>query len=84
MASKEKKTAPELVAMIMDEFRVHNFNDIGDLRVFPTQEGPSNWKASYNIEATRSGPWPVYQEVDNLIRLFQNDFELIESGDSNG
>jgi hypothetical protein len=39
MTSKERKTAPELVAMMMNEFRVHQFNDIIDLVVSPAKEG---------------------------------------------
>jgi hypothetical protein len=80
MASKERKTAPELVAMMMDEFRIHQFNDIVDLMVSAAQTGPSNWTASYNIEAARLGPWPVYPEVDNIIRLFQNEFRVSRGG----
>jgi hypothetical protein len=80
MASKEKKTAPEIVAMITDEIRRYpQYNCIIDITVVPSQGGQTNWSANYNTEATRSGPWPVYltMEIDKLIRLFQNDFELI-------
>jgi hypothetical protein len=76
MASKEKKTASELTAMMMDEFRHHQFNHIVDLTISPAQQDPANWTASYNIEATGPGPQPLFPEVDKLIRLFQNDFEL--------
>jgi hypothetical protein len=80
MASKEKKTAPELVAMITDEIRRYpQYNCIIDITVLPSQGGLTNWRANYNTKATRSGPWPVYltMEIDKLIRLFQDDFELI-------
>jgi hypothetical protein len=77
MASKEKKTAPELVALITNELHYHQFNHIVNVTVSPSQQGPVNWTASYDVEASRSGPWPVYPEVDKLIQLFQEDFDLI-------
>jgi hypothetical protein len=77
MASKEKKTAPELAAMIMDETRAHPvFNDIIGVTISPTERGPSNWTAEFTFAASRSGPWPVFPEADKLLRLFQDDFEL--------
>lgn len=80
MASKEQTTATDLVRMITDELRLYpQFNGIVGVTVSATQQGPSNWKADYTIAATRSGPWPVFQEVDKLIRLFQDDFELAET-----
>jgi hypothetical protein len=78
MASKEQKTAAELAALIMNEFRQYpQLNDIVGVKISPTQQGPANWTASCTIEASRSGPWPVFPEVDKLIRLFQDDFDLI-------
>jgi hypothetical protein len=79
MASKQLKTATELAAMITDEIRIYpQYNDIVDITVSPSQGGPPNWMAKYNIIASRSGPWPAYlsQEIDKLIGLFQNDFDL--------
>lgn len=79
MASKEKKTAPELGAMIIHEIRQYpRFNDIVEVTISPTQQGPANWTHSFTIAAPRSGPWPVFPEADKLVRLFQNDFELAE------
>jgi hypothetical protein len=80
MPAKEKKTTPELVAMITDEIRRYpQYNCIVDITISATQGRQTNWKANYNMKATRSGPWPAYLaiEIDKLIRLFQNDFELI-------
>jgi hypothetical protein len=80
MASKEKKTATELTAMIMDETRCHPvFKDIIDVTISPTKQGQSNWTAEFTFAASRSGPWPVCPEADKLLRLFQNDFELADS-----
>jgi hypothetical protein len=77
MASKEKKTAVELKAMIMNETRAHSvFNDIIDVAISPTKQGPSNWTADFTFAASRHGPWPVCPEADKLLRLFQDDFEL--------
>jgi hypothetical protein len=78
MASKEKKTVPEPAAIIMDETRQHPvFNDIVDVTISPTEQGPSNWTAYFTFAATRSGPWAVCPEADKLIQLFQDDFELV-------
>jgi hypothetical protein len=78
MASKEKKTATELAALIMNEFRQYpEFNDIVDITISPSQQGPANWTASFTIAASRSGPWPAFPEADKLIRLFQDDFDLV-------
>jgi hypothetical protein len=78
MASKEKKTAAELAALILNEFRQYpQFNHIVDVTISPTQKGPANWTANYDVEASRSGPWPVFPEADKLIRLFQDDFDLV-------
>jgi hypothetical protein len=79
MACKEKKTAQELTDMIMHETRCHPefFSNIIDVKVSPAQQGPSNWTAEFTFAATRSGPWPVCLEADELIRLFQADFELM-------
>jgi hypothetical protein len=77
MASKEKKTTPELAAMIMHETRCHPvFKDIIDVTISPAKQGPSNWTAEFTFAASRSGPWPVCPEADKLLRLFQDDFEL--------
>lgn len=80
MTIKVKANAAELLRMITEEMRAHPqfFNRIGDLTIVPTQQGSSNWKADYTIAATPSGPWPVCPEMDKLIQLFQNDFELAE------
>ena len=78
MASKEKKTAAELAAMIMNETHHHPvFSDIIDVTISPTKQGPSNWTAEFTFAASRSGPWPVCPEADKLLRLFQDDFELV-------
>lgn len=79
MASKEKKTATELRTMIMDETRCHPaLTNIADVRISPTKHGPSNWTAEFTFAvASRSGPWPVCPEADILLKLFQNDFELV-------
>jgi hypothetical protein len=77
MTSKEQKTATELAAMIMAEVHLYpEFNAIVDVTISPTQQGLANWTASFTIEASRSGPWPVFPEADKLIRLFQDDFDL--------
>jgi hypothetical protein len=80
MAAKGKKTAPELVAMITDEIRRYpQYDCIADIAISATNGSNTNWMVKYNIESDRSGPWPVYvtMEIDKLIRLFQDDFELI-------
>ena len=77
MASKEKKTAPELTTLIMNETRAHPvLNVIIDVTILPSGQGPSNWTAEFTFVASRSGPWPVFPEADKLLRLFQDDFEL--------
>ena len=77
MASKEKKTAAELKAMIMNETRAHReFKDIIDVTISSTKQGPSNWTAEFIFAATQSGPWPVCPEANKLLQLFQDDFEL--------
>ena len=79
MAPKEKKTLPELTAMIMHETRCHAvFQNIVDVTISRTKQGPSNWTAEFTFAASRSGPWPVCPEADKLIRLFQDDFELAD------
>jgi hypothetical protein len=78
MPAKEKKTAPELSALMMNEIHCHPvFNDIIDVTISPTKQGPSNWTAEFTFAASRSGPWPVCPEADKLLRLFQDDFELV-------
>jgi hypothetical protein len=80
MATKEQKTATELVEMITGEIRLYpQFNPVVDITVSPATPPPANWTASYNIAASQSGPWPVFPEVDKLIRLFQDDFELVQT-----
>jgi hypothetical protein len=77
---REKKTAPELLATITDEIRRYpQYNDVVNIVILPSQKGRSNWEVSYDIETTRSGSWPAYlgMEIDKLIGLFQDDFELI-------
>jgi hypothetical protein len=79
MIAKEKKTATELVAMITDEIRLYpQYNDVVDITVSPAERGPANWTANYDVQASRAGPWPVLQEIDKLIRLFQDDFDLAD------
>lgn len=78
MASKEKKTAIELKVLIMNETRAHPvFKDIIDVMISPAEQGPSNWTAEFTFAASQSGPWPVCREADKLLRLFQDDFELV-------
>jgi hypothetical protein len=78
MASKEKKTAAELAALIMNEFRQYpQLNDIVNVTISPSDQDPANWTASYDVQASRSGPWPVFPEANELIRLFQGDFDLV-------
>jgi hypothetical protein len=80
MVPKEKKTAIELKAMMMNEARAHPvLKDIIDVTISPTKQGPSNWTAEFTFAASRSGPWPVCPEPDKLLRLFQDDFELADS-----
>jgi hypothetical protein len=79
MAPKEKKTLPELTAMIMRETHYHPvFQNIVDVTISRTKQGPSNWTAEFTFAASRSGLWPVCPEADKLIRLFQDDFELAD------
>jgi hypothetical protein len=79
MASKETKTATELRTMIMDETRCHPaLTHIVDVRISPAKHGLSNWTAEFTFAvASRSGPWPVCPEADTLLRLFQDDFDLV-------
>jgi hypothetical protein len=80
MTTKEKKTAPELAAMIMDEIRRYpQFNDIAEVTISRAQQGLANWSATSTVAASQSGPWPVFPEFDKLVRLFQADFELADS-----
>jgi hypothetical protein len=77
-AAKEIKPAAELEALISNELRAHQLNDIVNIKVLPST-GPANWTATYEIESSHPGPWPIYPEADEIIRLFQRDFDLVET-----
>lgn len=80
MMVKEKLSAADIEGWIMLEVRrlLPQCREIIGVKVTRCTEGPASWKAEFQYDYVRSGPWPVPPEaaLDQIVRHVQGQFDL--------
>jgi hypothetical protein len=78
---KEKRSAADIEHCIMYEVRrlLPQCREIIGVKVRPCTEPPGDWTAEFDIEAVRSGPWPVPPQaaLDKIVRHVRDQFDLV-------